>query len=66
MTEQEMIEEAIIGKRIVAVSWLPIPSDNDAFELSSITLEGGITLSLWIDGFPGTIAAEIEESEHAD
>ena len=41
-----LIEQSILGKRIVAVAWLPVPLLEDGFELQSITLEGGIKLGL--------------------
>lgn len=65
MTEQETIEEAIIGKRIVAVSWLPIAVHEDVFELESITLEDGIilNLSIWYATFGYRIVAGIKENE---
>jgi hypothetical protein len=43
MPTQEIIEKAIIGKRVVAIAWVPV-LDKDEFAVSSITLEGGITL----------------------
>jgi len=41
MNEQETIEQAIIGKRVVAIAWVPV-SGKDEFAMSSIMLEGGI------------------------
>jgi len=63
MTDQEAIERAVIGKRIVAVSWLPIAVDEDVFELESITLEGGtkLNLSVWYATFGYRIVAGIKE-----
>jgi hypothetical protein len=43
MPTQETIEKRIIGKRVVAIAWVPV-LDKDEFAVSSITLEGGITL----------------------
>lgn len=45
MTEQQTIDCAIVGRRIVAASWLPLTSPEGTFELESITLEGGVKLN---------------------
>jgi len=69
MIDQETIERAVIGKRVVAVAWLPIPALEDAFQLESITLEGGTKLNLdyWIKpDFEKIVIAEIEEGEDAN
>lgn len=66
MPDQQTIEQAIIGKRIVAVSWLPAPLFGSAFELKVITLEGGVKLNLRPVGYEGMVVVEIEESEDAN
>lgn len=63
MTEQETIECTILGKRIVAVSWLSVPGGD--CDLESITLEGGTRLNLSANHF-GEVEAEIEENEDAN
>ncbi len=62
LTEQEKINRALIGKRIVAVSWIPIPGFRFRFRLESITLEGGVRLEM-CSGSSETILARIEESK---
>lgn len=62
MVEQEAIERSVIGKRVVAVAWVPDPLLEGAFELQSITLEGGIKLNLWVETFREIVMAEIVES----
>jgi len=47
-SDQQTIEQAVLGKRVVAVAWLPVAADGDVFELESITLEGGVMLNLSI------------------
>jgi len=68
VAEQQTIERAVIGKRIVAVSWLPVAVDEDVFELESITLEGGtkLNLSIWYATFGYRIVAGIKENEDAN
>jgi hypothetical protein len=68
MAEQEAIERAVIGKRITAMSWLPVDADKDVFELESVTLEGGtkLNLSIWHANFKYRIVAGIKEGEHAN
>ena len=59
MTEQETIEQAIIGKRIVAVSWFPVLQGEGVFSLESLTLQGGIVLKLRAEDT--IVEAKIEE-----
>ena len=69
MTEQETIKRAIIGKRIVAVSWLPMPGFDALFNLKSITLEGGIKLEVWASDSRESVCAwvkDIEENKDAN
>jgi hypothetical protein len=67
MTEEEMINQTIIGKRIVAVAWVPLSRTyKNAFDIESITLEGGVTLKLYTNFFDTIVVAEIEENDHAD
>ena len=65
LTDQEMIEQAIIGKRIVAINWLPASAPFGDFELQSITLGGGVQLmlSVWITNprERDVVVVEIEE-----
>jgi hypothetical protein len=61
MPTQETIGKRIIGKRIVAVVWVPVP-DKDMFALGSITLEGGLILS-FKDGY---VYTRLKEANHAD
>lgn len=63
MTDQRTIERAILGKRIVAMSWLPVPGGG--CDLEFITLEGGTKLNLSANHF-GEVEAEVEENEYAN
>ncbi|TET13678.1 MAG: hypothetical protein E3J81_08100 [Dehalococcoidia bacterium] len=65
MEQQQVIQETIVGKRIVAVAWLSFPSTEGACELESITLEDGIKLNLWANDWEGVVA-EIEENKDDD
>jgi len=69
-TDQETIERAVIGKRVVAVSWLPVSLPFDGLGLESITLEGGtkLRLSAWITNLRerDVVVIEVEESEDVD
>jgi hypothetical protein len=68
LTDQETIERAVIGKRIAAMSWLPVDADKDVFELESVTLEGGtkLNLSIWYATFGYRIVAGIKEGGYAN
>jgi len=66
MTDQETIERAVIGKRVVAVAWLPYLASCTIIIVESITLEGGIVLKLRGEDPFIAVLAEIEENEHAD
>lgn len=66
MTEQETIEQSILGKRIVAVSWLPIERGEIWMSLEKITLEGGTVLELWASDYDNIVFANVEESEDAN
>jgi len=68
MTDQQTIERAVLGKRVVAVSWLPVAVDEDVFELESITLEGGVVLnlSIWYAARKYRIVAGIKGGEDVD
>jgi len=70
MTDQQTIERAVLGKRVVAVSWLPVSLPFDGLGLESITLEGGtkLRLSVWITTprERDVVVAEIEEGEDAN
>ena len=59
MTEQETIEQAVIGKRIVAVSWFPVFPSEGVVSLESLTLQGGIVLKLRAEDT--IVEAKIEE-----
>jgi len=65
LTDQQSIERAVLGKRVVAVSWLPIAADGDVFELESITLEGGtvLNLSIWHAARKYRIVAGVKENQ---
>ena len=66
MTEQETIEQAIIGKRIVAVSWRPVEVGGEtSMSLEVIMLDGGIVLEFWAGGYPYIVEAEIKEGQYA-
>jgi hypothetical protein len=66
MDEQETIERTVIGKRIVAVAWLPVLEREGLLDLESLTLEGGTVLKFRPDNHWNRVIAEIEESEHAN
>jgi len=69
VTDQQTIERAVLGKRVVAVSWLPFALFDDTFELQSITLENGTKLNLdyWIKpDFEKVVIAEVAEGEDVD
>jgi len=64
-TEQETIEKTIIGKRVVAVAWVPVPNVDGLFVLGSIKLEGGAKLEF--QGCDGdAVFARLTEGDHAD
>ena len=65
MTDQETIDQAVIGKRIVAISWLPIPRFKNLFSLESLTLEDGTVLKLQIDDYWNYVMVKVEEGENA-
>ena len=61
--QQRVMQEAIVGKRIVAMAWLPNISVKPpfepiegTFELQSITLEGGVKLNLWASDWEEVMA----------
>jgi hypothetical protein len=62
VTEQETTEQQIIGKRIVAVAWTPVP-DKDMFAVSSITLEGGTTLD-FRGSYYEAVCVKVKEANH--
>jgi hypothetical protein len=62
MPTQETIGKRIIGKRIVAVVWVPVRDVDGIFALGSITLEGGLILS-FKDGY---VYTRLKEADHAD
>jgi len=64
LTEQETIEKAVIGKRVVAVAWEP-GLDRDQFAVSLITLEGGVTLD-FKGGYYDAVYVKVRENDHAD
>ena len=69
MTDQETIGCTILGKRIVAVSWLPMPGFDALFNLESITLEGGIKLEVWVSDSRESVCVwvkDIEENKDAN
>jgi len=65
MSEQETIEKQIIGKRVVAVAWVPVPDVDGLFVLGSIKLEGGAILE-FRGSYYDTVYARIKETDHAD
>jgi len=66
MTDQQTIERAVLGKRVVAVAWLPYLASRTIIMVESITLEGGIVLKLRGEDPFIAVLAEIEEGKHAD
>ena len=57
----ETIEQPILGKRVVAMSWLPMPGFDALFNLESITLEGGIKLEVWASDSRESVCAWVKE-----
>jgi len=66
LTEQETIEQAVIGKRIIAVSWLPVPNFDGLLSLESITLEGGLKLDIWASDHGNIVSVDLVGGQHAD
>jgi len=64
MNEQETIEQAIIGKRVVAIAWVPV-SGKDEFAVSSIMLEGGTMLD-FRGSYYEAVYVKLREADHAD
>jgi len=66
VTTQQEIEKTIIGKRVVAVAWVPVPDVDGLFILGSIRLEGGVKLEFWSSDYDDTVYVRLRESDHAD
>lgn len=64
--QQQVIQETIIGKCIVAVSWLPMPGFDALFSLESITLEGGSKLEVWASDSRESVCAQVRDSEESE
>jgi len=65
MTEQQVIKQSILGKRIIAVAWFPV-LQGEILSLESLTLEDGTVLKLRADDYWNAAAVKVEESEHAN
>ena len=61
-----LIEQSILGKRIVAVAWLPMPGFDALFSLESITLEGGSKLEVWASDSRESVCAQVRDSEESE
>ena len=61
---EETIEKTIIGKRVVAIAWEP-DFDRNRFGVSSITLEGGVTLDFKGDYYDA-VWTTLRENDDAD
>jgi hypothetical protein len=66
MPTRETIEKTLIGKRIVAVAWVPISGLEGLFVLGSLTLEGGAKLEFSSGDRDCAVLARLKENEHAD
>jgi len=66
LSEQQIIEQAVIGKRVVAVAWVAGQRWPPLLSLESLTLEGGIVLKLRVDDHWYAVVIEIEETDYAD
>jgi hypothetical protein len=67
MPTQETIEKRIIGKRVVAIAWVPISGLDGLFVLGSVTLEGGARLEFGYElDQDCAVLARLTEDDHAD